>query len=287
MMPVQVPFQSLQAQPQPPPPPVPPHPYSHPLATPPFCSSSMMDMTALPPRPPVHNQPPVPIAIQPPPPPAPPLPAPQPMTTPFASNVISAGNVASFAPVIAHNPLTGIDIQHAPVGCMSNVVRSQLKLGCKRYAPSDPSMPAVLQQHVEPGRLEARILEFYRRLRQKLGGEDEGIGAVHSASEREFGASHGPRDKFIDAGVHNHGGRRGVASHYLSRPEGEEGGGGGSGPHLAPGIGWRGVGSRLEDAAEIWAGDAVGIGSASGTETYRSMQSMDYHARISGRERSQ
>eukprot|EP01041_Mallomonas_annulata_P000253 gene252-467_t len=62
-----------------------------------------------------------------------------------------------------------LDIQRAPVGYMANIVRAQVKLGHKRYLPIDVGCLAqVLTPFVEPGRLEARVNEFYRRLKQKL-----------------------------------------------------------------------------------------------------------------------
>ena len=65
--------------------------------------------------------------------------------------------------------LPSIDLQRCTVGSMANLIRAHVKMGHKRYAPLDtPPYTQAIQQFVEPGRLEARINEFYRRLRPKV-----------------------------------------------------------------------------------------------------------------------
>lgn len=57
-----------------------------------------------------------------------------------------------------------LDLQSCSVGSMANIVKSTLKSGYPRYAPMDiNSISRATPQAVEPGRLEARISEFYKK----------------------------------------------------------------------------------------------------------------------------
>jgi hypothetical protein len=52
---------------------------------------------------------------------------------------------------------------------MANIVKAALKSKHPRYIPIDPStLTQVIPPHVEPGRLEARINEFYRKVESIL-----------------------------------------------------------------------------------------------------------------------
>jgi len=89
------------------------------------------------------------------------------------SHPVPPMGMQGFGPPVVAPPaasaLPALDIQKTSVGYMSNVTRAQVKLGHKRYFPLDMSrLSQVMQPFVEPGRLEARVNEFYRRLKQKM-----------------------------------------------------------------------------------------------------------------------
>lgn len=72
------------------------------------------------------------------------------------------------APMLAASPLPPmhpwLDLHNCSVGSMSNIARHALKSGHPRYTPLDiNSISRVTPQTVEPGRLEARISEFYKK----------------------------------------------------------------------------------------------------------------------------
>lgn len=110
---------------------------------PPPPSQHGLSFTAPPPPPPHFFGIPIPPPGQPPLPPHPPV---------------------FFAPPPPGAPLAFLDLQTVPVGSMANILKGALKGGHPRYTPVDAnaisrSMPPT----VEPGRLEARIAEFYKK----------------------------------------------------------------------------------------------------------------------------
>lgn len=64
-----------------------------------------------------------------------------------------------------------------PTCCVAGVcVSLQVALsgGHKRYAPLDlRNLPNVQPPHIEPGRLEVRLKDFYRKIRRKTEGDEE------------------------------------------------------------------------------------------------------------------
>jgi hypothetical protein len=71
--------------------------------------------------------------------------------------VQSLGNNSHFANIL--------DLSKMPVGNMCNIVRTAKKLGHPKYQPVDIAVVAMVPvPHIEPGRLEARVTEFYKAL---------------------------------------------------------------------------------------------------------------------------
>jgi hypothetical protein len=83
-------------------------------------------------------------------------------------------NQLLISPIFSLQPSPPIilDLMNVPVGQMANVIRSAVKLGHPKYTPIDASkLSSTPIVHVEPGRLEARISEFYRKLQQLTANE--------------------------------------------------------------------------------------------------------------------
>jgi hypothetical protein len=149
---------------------------------------------------PVAHPPPVmntihlqPISVGPPPPFVPPQP---PILYPPAPlfNAPPAG--ASFnappPPPTPFNPINSLIITdlttNTTVGTMANIVKTAIKNGHPRYAPLTTSaMTLAVAPHVEPGRLEARVSDFYRKLQALDSGDSRSGSSEGLGSKRKWG----------------------------------------------------------------------------------------------------
>ncbi|CAM9641908.1 unnamed protein product, partial [Phaeothamnion confervicola] len=67
-----------------------------------------------------------------------------------------------------------LGLEDMPVGAMVSFIKLALKTGVGRYDPIDISLlPPAPPPHVEPGRLEVRVQEFYKRAGPAEGGDDD------------------------------------------------------------------------------------------------------------------
>ena len=168
--------------PVPPAPPPPPTPWAHPLQTPP------------PPRPHPPGMP-----FPPPPPSAPPPPQPHMFPPPPGPRMLQPrmpppGMVPPSAPPPPHPPLS-VSLQQTSVGALANIVRNALKVGHAKYTPMDPStMAQSIPPFVEPGRLEARVSQFYRKL-ESAASASSGTSGRGGGTDRQEYRGEAPRGR--------------------------------------------------------------------------------------------
>lgn len=64
---------------------------------------------------------------------------------------------------------SGGDLSRIPVGVMVTLVKAALTNGHKKYVPIDLHSIAhkITPAHVEPGRIDVRLSEFYRKLKNQ------------------------------------------------------------------------------------------------------------------------
>lgn len=80
-----------------------------------------------------------------------------------SSTVETGGPDAHLSPTAAIDPLL------IPVGALANLVKGYLRCGGDPFATIDPlHSPISVNAHVEPGRLNARLLDFYRKMETSL-----------------------------------------------------------------------------------------------------------------------
>mmetsp|Transcript_16610 Transcript_16610/g.25000 ORF Transcript_16610/g.25000 Transcript_16610/m.25000 type:complete len:510 (-) Transcript_16610:49-1578(-) len=141
---------------------------------------SAMRSSEVPPPPSTKLHSPYPLDLPAPPaPPGPPLQPPPPLQVPSPNLPCPPGPFAAGGPPPPPGlppppaPLFKVDLRTCSVGTMVNVIRAALAVGQKKYSP----LPATAAHHtpspyVEPGRLEARVGEYYRKVNKVLGRED-------------------------------------------------------------------------------------------------------------------
>lgn len=90
--------------------------------------------------------------------------APTPYSAPSSSSATETGGADAYL-----SPTAAIDPLLIPVGALANLVKGYLRCGGEPYTTIDPlHSPISVVAHVEPGRLNARLTDFYRKLETSL-----------------------------------------------------------------------------------------------------------------------
>ncbi|KAG5178551.1 calcium homeostasis endoplasmic reticulum protein [Tribonema minus] len=112
----------------------------------------------------------------------------EPWGAPHTPPVGAPASVQSLFPVAAGMAPHGQDIDNMQVGIMVALVRAALRGGAKPYAPINAAaMPPAKPPHIEPGRLEVRLDDFYRRLTLEDDKREREIEREERRREREYG----------------------------------------------------------------------------------------------------
>jgi hypothetical protein len=135
--------------------------------------------------------------------PAMPMPTfmPPPFHPPFMPHNVAMprGFVPPSSGLMQQSPPPMLDLHCIPVGIMSNIIRNVLKLGHEPYTPlsfAEVSQPPV-SPSIEPGRLEARVLDYYRKVEKG----HESKSSTNNVSDDEYRMSSRKRsrgDSFSD-----------------------------------------------------------------------------------------
>lgn len=217
-------------------------------------------------------------------------------------------------PALQLHAMPPIDLHNCSVGVMANIVRNSIKLGHAKYTPLNATtITPCAAPFVEPGRLEARVGEFYRKVSNKdssghrLGDSDgrndeTDMGGGIRERDRRRSRSRS-RDRMRDpigrGGARDSYGRdrsEGWADEADVSSVGYGGVSGGSGgrrcdnsfsensERIRSGGNGRGVG--LHQGGDISRSKDMPTASSGEPDfaSYRTMQSSDYHTRMSERE---
>jgi hypothetical protein len=113
---------------------------------------------------------------------------PAPMQGPMSLSMPGGGYGFPSHPAPPPQPSAPIDLHNCSVGVMANIVRNAIKLGHAKYTPLNAAtVTHSVAPHVEPGRLEARVIEYYRKASSGKGSGGQRIGDGEEELERGRG----------------------------------------------------------------------------------------------------